>query len=54
MADYVSNCPISALVNPGWKPERDIGGMSWSDDNGMFFDVQDEELPIRVPNRLGR
>lgn len=53
MADYVSNTPISGPRFTGWKPTWDIGGMAWSYEWGMFYDVAspDDEAPLRKPER---
>lgn len=52
MADFASNCPISGPRNVGWNVAWDIGGLSWSYEWGMFYDVpgEDDMLPIRPPD----
>lgn len=51
MADFVSNTPISGPRNVGWKMSWDIGGMGWSYEWGMFYNMSnpDETLPIKPP-----
>ena len=51
MADFVSNCPVSGPRNVGWKMSWDIGGLGWSYEWGMFYDVagNDDMLPFRKP-----
>lgn len=53
MADFVSNCPISGPLPMKWKMTWDIGGMAWSYEWGMFYDVSstDETLPMRAPDK---
>lgn len=53
MADYVSNSPISGPRATSWKPSWDIGGMAWSYEWGMFYDVPapDDQMPLRKPER---
>lgn len=53
MADFVSNCPISGPRTMKWKMTWDIGGIAWSHEWGMFYDVSstDETLPMRSPDR---
>lgn len=51
MADFVSNTPVSGPRNVGWKMSWDIGGLAWSYEWGMFYNVSgtDDVLPIRLP-----
>jgi hypothetical protein len=52
MADYVSNCPVSGPRGVRWKAQWDIGGMAWSHEWGMFYDVPDDDpTPMRKPTR---
>lgn len=51
MADYVSNTPISGPRKIDWKMTWDIGGMAWSHQWGMFYNVSDDDdnQPMRKP-----
>jgi hypothetical protein len=51
MADYVSNTPISGPRKIDWKMTWDIGGMAWSHEWGMFYNVGDDDSnqPMRKP-----
>lgn len=51
MPDYVSNTPISGPRKLDWKISWDIGGMSWSHEWGMFYNVPDtnDSVPLRKP-----
>lgn len=51
MADYVSNGPISGPRSPGWKRTWDLGGLAWSHQWGMFYDVpsNDDQTALRKP-----
>jgi hypothetical protein len=51
MADYVSNSPISGPRATQWKASWDIGGMAWSYEWGMFYDVPspDDQTLLRQP-----
>jgi len=51
MADYVSNCPISGPRKMDWKMTWDLGGIGWSYEWGMFYNVSSTEdsTPMRRP-----
>ncbi len=49
MAEFASNCPISRPISTGWKTDWDMNGMSWSFDFGMFYEPQDDLVPLRKP-----
>lgn len=49
MAEFASNTPISGPIKMPWTVNYDCGGLVWSNDYGIFFDVQDEQLPIKTP-----
>lgn len=51
MANYVSNCPISMPRSPGWRRTWDLGGLAWSHEWGMFYDVpsDDQQDTLRDP-----
>ena len=52
MADYVSNTPISGPRKIDWKMTWDLGGMAWSHQWGMFYNVSsddDEGQTMRKP-----
>jgi hypothetical protein len=53
MPDFVANTPISGPRVMKWKMTWDLGGVAWSYDWGMFYNVSssDETLPIRPPDR---
>ena len=48
---YASNCPISGPRSTSWKPAWDIGGMAWSYEWGMFYNVSapDDQVPLIPP-----
>ena len=53
---YASNCPISGPRHISWEATWDIGGMAWSHDWGMFYNVSapDEQaqlIPPRPPSQ---
>lgn len=50
MAEFASNCPISRPRDTGRKATWDLNGMSWSNDGGMFYEPQDDLVPIRKPS----
>ncbi len=49
MADYASNSPVSLPVIHAVTEERSFGGMSWNDKIGLYFPVEDEVPPFRLP-----
>ena len=56
MSDYVSDCPVSGPSRLDWKRSWDLGGMAWSHEWGMFYDVSspdDTSVPMRPPNPVG-
>jgi len=52
MSDFASNVPISRPRKQNWEISWDCNGMVWSNDFGLFFDVQDDQQPIELPIRL--
>lgn len=50
MAEFASNCPISRPRRLPWEIDWDLNGMGWSFDHGMFYQPQDDMVPIRKPS----
>lgn len=50
MADYVTNTQISVPLHvPGLKADADLGGLKFSYQHGIFFEVGGTQLPITLP-----
>ena len=49
MADYASNTPVSKPVVLPVSEDRSLGGMSWNNQIGLYFPVEDEMPPFRLP-----
>lgn len=49
---YSSNCPISRPVVSDLEVHSHLGGMAWNDERGLFFPVDAEPLPIKLPHLL--
>lgn len=52
MSDFASNVPISRPRKMPWEISWDCNGLVWSNDYGIFFDVQDHQEPIALPSRM--
>ena len=50
MSNFSSNCPVSRPIKQTSKADADFGGMSWSNEHGLFYVVEDELLPMIPPN----
>lgn len=50
MADYITNTNISVpLADARLKADVDLGGLKFSYDYGVFYEVSDTPLPITLP-----
>ncbi len=49
MSDFASNTPISRPRRVSWTSDWDLNGLQWSFDQGVFYDVQDDMVPLRKP-----
>lgn len=52
MGRYSSNCPVSRPVFQNIRADKDFQGLSWNDDIGLFFSIESELLPIKLPPML--
>lgn len=50
MADYVTNAQISVPLHvPGLRADVDLGGLKFSYQHGIFYEVGATQLPITMP-----
>lgn len=49
MGAYASNTPVSKPALLPVTEHKSLGGMSWNNKIGLFFPVEDEMPPFRLP-----
>lgn len=49
---YTSNCPISRPTIQRLREDADLGGISWNDEKGLFYNTEDEAMPTKLPPPL--